>query len=292
MNQFDTPTNMSMPVPPPPPAPGTMVNPSLNSAGQVAQTPFVSAPPAMAGPVMPTIQPAIVEDGQAENKKNDKKNSKKKHGIPPLLLIVLHLVIIGGVGVGVYLLWQNQNDQIVNLRSTVTSRNSEITRLQSELQKTQDSLMLNQKMPVYVDANGAFSFFQEIPGLTVTAKDGVVTATYGETNADGPVNGLVIKIQEQKTNGLGLAKIVDEKFAQKIADEENLDKRPEMFADKIGFSFVKVSDQREEINYFLQKNTQSNNYVLASYVIKAANEGDYANFEKVALEILNSLKIY
>lgn len=227
-----------------------------------------------------------------EKKEETAPQAKKSKKMPTVVLLVVALVIIIGLGLTIFLVWQNYRGQVGVLKSTLTDREARIVSLENELTTAQDLMLVQQDLPVYVDTLGRFSFLQEIPGLKTTKTDETVTITYGEVNESTPVNGLVMTMEMRSVNGWTMANIATDLFEKTDENAQNFDFRTETFGDVIGYSFVNKNNEIEKFIYFLQKDVQSEEYIYVEYEIKALDQASYDNFEQIALEILGSIKIY
>ncbi len=240
--------------------------------------------------------PAPSKEGQvlgvkAEVKKMEK-DKKKDDGLPPIVMLIVHLVAIVVIGVGVFFLWKYQHDQIQVLKLTISNNNEKITDLNNQLNETQTNIQTSAVLPVFISSNGKYSFWQNVPGLTVNAAENKAVVTYGEVNGLSPTNGLVLEIENQVAGGFSLAQIVETEYSSQEDGVSKLDKRTEMLADNMGFSFVQKTSQEEKIIYFLHRETNASHYVKISYVIAASNDADYSNYEKVVMDLMQSIKLY
>ena len=255
------------------------------------------APPVFQNGRLVTQTPVVTED---ETKKtaepaNDKvEKAKKKKGISPLWLILPMLVILA-LGVGIFFLQQDQQAQIIALREASAQKDTQIISLNNQLTQANDLLLTQQELPVYVDNAGTFSFLQEIPGLR-TVKDDAnksVDVYYGEADQDLLLNGFSMSLADKSTNGLALAAVAENAYNDSQGGTAtNSDFRTEIIGDMIGYSFVRQSVKGQQIIYFLQKNTDSMDYIEVMYQIKTTTQDEYTTFEKVVFRVLNSLKIY
>lgn len=248
---------------------------------------LVMQPPAAAGAV-------AVEEEKSESKTDKTEPGKRKKGISPLWLI-LPLVVILALGVGVFFLQQDQQAQILTLREAAARKDDQITDLNNQLTQANDLLLTQQKLPVYVDNAGTFSFLQEIPGLRTVKNDtdNLVNVYYGEAGADVLLNGFSMSLVYKSTNGLALAAVAENAYNDSQGGTvTNSDFRTEIIGDMIGYSFVRQGSAGQQIIYFLQKNTDSPNYIEIVYQIKTTTQDEYTTFEKVVFRVLNSLKIY
>lgn len=244
-------------------------------------------------PTAVPFRPATIELpplNTAKELKERKDNEKK--GLPLVVVIIIYVVILALIGSGFYYLWQKQVAQLASLQKINNEKETQIQTLNQEITQIQTQVLETKQGPVYVDAGGRFSFYQDVSGATITVSDDQAIVTYGTVNGQVPVNGFVMTVENRLTSGLGLEQIVDRAYDQITSGQQSLDKRTEIISDNVGWSFVKVSSGTEEVSYFLQKNVQSTNYVLVTYQIKADNDAQYAQFENIVFTILKSIKIY
>ncbi|MDO5561512.1 MAG: hypothetical protein Q4G02_01935 [bacterium] len=242
----------------------------------------------------PTAAAATAEQEQAESKTEKSAPGKKKKGISPIWLI-LPLVVILAMGVSIFFLQQDQQTQILALREAGAQKDNQIISLNNQLTQANDLLLTQQKLPVYVDNAGTFSFLQEIPGLRTVKNDSddTVNVYYGEADADVLLNGFSMSLVDKSTNGLALAAVAENAYNDSQGGTvTNSDFRTEIIGDMVGYSFVRQGSAGQQIIYFLQKNTDSPNYIEVAYQIKTTTQDEYTTFEKVVFRILNSLKIY
>lgn len=268
---------------------GEKVNPA-DSLGEPKKEPepkfthgmLINQPPAPSKENQTLVAKAVVKN--SDEKKND--------GLPPIVMLIVHLVAIVVIGVGVFFLWKYQHDQIQVLKSTISGNNAKITDLNNQINETQSNIKISADLPVFISSNGKYSFWQDVPGLTVNAAENKAVVTYGEVSGLLPTNGLVLEIESQVAGGFSLAQIVETEYSSQEDGVSKLDKRAEMLADNMGFSFVQKTSQEEKIVYFLHRETNASHYVKISYVIAANNDADYSNYERVVMDLMQSIKLY
>jgi hypothetical protein len=160
----------------------------------------------------------------------------------------------------------------------------------------QSQVQLSDEGPVFVSADGVFSFYQEIHNLRVSPNvDGNgALVEYGELVEGEPVNGFVMEITSAQTNGQALTEVVDlERRSRKVTGMENLDKQDETMADnKFGFSYIQRGNDSSRVIYFLQGHKDFNTYVRVEYELAALTERERVSFDEVVGMVLYSLKIY
>jgi hypothetical protein len=144
-----------------------------------------------------------------------------------------------------------------------------------------------------VAADGSFSFYQDIPNLRVSTSDNGAVVEYGELLEGEPINGFLMELAMDKTNGQALTEVVDlEMRSRKVTGMENRDKRDEILEDKIGFSYEQVGNDGWKIIYFLQSALGSPNYLRVEYTVVGMSQQETDGYSKLVSGILTSLKIY
>ncbi len=250
------------------------------------------------GRLLPTTpSPAKTEEVKNTPKVEEtaiKTEGNKKTPTVVVVIAVIALVMVVGLGITFFLVWQKDVQQIEGLQSSVNKKEQEIVSLKNELTQANDLMLIQQELPVYVDNAANFSFLQEIPGVSVTKNDDetMVHVYYKNANEKAVLDGFAMTIENKLTNGVTLATIADRAYEEAEKNSENFDLRSEMFGDMQGYSFVSVTNGVEKIIYLLQKNAQSENYLEVTYEIGSDTTADYTAYEKVIFQVLNSLKIY
>lgn len=316
-----------MPMQAPPPAPAAIPGNAFEMPQAVAAAPSVDLPPEMEaleteeerngtlgaaggappmfenGRLVPPVEtpPAASEmlgsatvPEAAKKSKKEKAEGGKSSSVATIVIAVIALVVVVGFGVGFFLTWQKNQQQIAKLNVDLKEKTQTITNLNNELVQANDLMLKQQDLPVYVDNKGAFSFLQEISGLKVEkAEDSeVAELTYGEVDAGTVIDGFAMQIENKLTNGLTLATIADRAFNSTAEGAENFDLREEKIGDTQGYSFLSVVDGVQKLIYFLQRDAQGKNYLEITYQIKARTQTDYDLYEDTVFAVLNSLKIY
>ncbi len=261
-----------------------------NNVQADSQTQSESLPPVFQNGVLMTAEENPSASSSQKTTVNKDKKDNQKTSLP--LILVIFFVILLAIGVGSFIFWQKQNQEIAKLFNQNQEKEGQITALKNELVQAQDMMLMRQELPVYVDDQGKFSFLQEIPGLKTSKTTEAVLITYGEVNETSPVNGLVMTIENKSVEGLSLAKIAKDIFDSKENNTQNFDFRSELLGDTLGYSFLSVENGVQKLIYFLQKNAQSDNYLKIVYEIKAPDQTSYDSFEKIVFQVLNSIKIY
>ena len=224
-----------------------------------------------------------------------------------IVVFVIALVVIVGLGIAFFLNWQRNRTQILILNAAVNQKNQQIANLNNLLTQANDLRLTQQKLPVYVDSKGHFSFFQEIPVLTVTKDDetGVVNLYYGQADADMLLSGFRMTMVEKAViSGESIDEIAEKAWSEATgntsfdpatAKSKNgwRDESP-ILSDVVGYSFVAMVEGKEQYFYFLQKDYLDNkNYLVINFEIAASTRSEYDNYEGVATkQVLGSLEIY
>lgn len=243
-------------------------------------------------PVASTASTGVASGLVDKKEKNKDKMSGDGKGLPPVVMTSIYIGVVAMVGLGVFALWWYQHQQIMRLADEIEQRNSEIQRLRVEQTSANDNLKISNDLPVYVDPDGNFSFYQKIPSMTVTVKDGMVVLNYDKVSNNKPIDGWVMEMENLSTGGLGLETIVQRAIDSLAEGEVAEDKREEAIGDNIGISYVVKSDDGEEIVYFLQRAAGDNRYMRVSYWIAAQTDADYAKYEKIVFQVLSTLMLY
>ncbi len=243
-----------------------------------------------------------------KNKKENVLKPKKETVLNSTIVVfVVALVTLVGLGIAYFLTWQKGRTENAALTASVNQKNQQIANLNNLLTQANDLRLTQQKLPVYVDSNGHFSFLQEIPGLTVTKDDatGIVNLYYGQADADMLLSGFKMTIKENVVNnGESIDEIAEKawvavtgnaSFDAAAAKSKNgwRDESP-ILSDVVGYSFVAMVDDKEQYFYFLQRDYLDNkNYLEINFEIAATTRSEYDNYEGVATkQVLESLEIY
>lgn len=275
----------------------------------------------MANPVVTTTANEVADSIQNNkervteitNEQNKKIASKpeikvKKETVlnSTIVVFVVATVALVGLGIAYFLTWQKQRTEIAASTAAINQKNQQIANLNNLLTQANDLRLTQQKLPVYVDSNGHFSFLQEIPGLTVTKDDttGKVNLYYGQADADMLLSGFAMTIEEKETENDSIDKIAEKAwmtatgnttFDAAMAKSKNgwRDESP-ILSDIVGYSFVATVDGKEQYFYFLQKGyLDSKNYLAINFTIAATTRSEYDGYEGVATkQVLESLEIY
>ena len=285
--------------------------PPLFKNGMLMANPVVTT---TASEVVGSIQDnkeKVTEIANEQNKKvaNKSEIKAKKETVlnSTIVVFVVAIVALVGLGIAYFLTWQKQRTEIAASTAAINQKNQQIANLNNLLTQANDLRLTQQKLPVYVDSNGHFSFLQEIPGLTVTKDDttGKVNLYYGQADADMLLSGFIMTIEEKAVNsGDSIDKIAEKAwmtatgntaFDAAMAKSKNgwRDESP-ILSDVVGYSFVATVDGKEQYFYFLQKDYLDNkNYLAINFTIAATTRSEYDGYEGVATkQVLESLEIY
>lgn len=282
----------------------TPVAKQVNNGPPVFQNGMLVAPPAMEKQSIPVETKVAQEE---KSKLTTKSMVKPTVLTSTIVVFIIALVVLVGLGIAYFLTWQKGSTQIAALNASVNQKNQQIANLNNLLTQANDLRLTQQKLPVYVDSNGHYSFLQEIPGLSVTKNDttGIVNLYYGQADADMLLSGFQMTIEEKAVNnGESIDELAEKawmtatgatSFDAAIAKSKNgwRDESP-ILSDVVGYSFVATVDSKEQYFYFLQKDFLDNkNYLVINFEIAANTRSEYDNYEGVATkQVLESLEIY
>ena len=210
-----------------------------------------------------------------------------------VVMAILCVLAVLAVGIAVFWLWYRLNAQILYWRRETEARNEQIQQLQVEIADAkEENQQSTARLPLYIDPNGYFSFYKEIPSLSVKATGGVARLFYGETDGENPLAGFVMTIEVLPTNGRALDTIVNADYEHAANGVNNSGKRNENIAEHFGFSYVAYEGNNETIYYYLQDKATSKRYAKVSYRIRATTDSEYDNYDQTALSILMNLELY
>ena len=149
-----------------------------------------------------------------------------------VVMAILCVLAVLAVGVAVFWLWYRLNAQILYWRRETEARNEQIQQLQVEIADArEENQQSTARLPLYIDPNDYFSFYKDIPSLSVKASGGVARLFYGETDGENPLAGFVMTIEVLPTNGRALETIVNADYEHAANGVDNSGKRNENIAE-------------------------------------------------------------
>lgn len=225
--------------------------------------------------------------------------------MPLSIMAILFLAVFVLIGLGVFALWYHQYRQINGLNAHLKSVIEDRNQLNEQLEQARQNLVLSEKKPVFLEESGAFSFYQDIPNLVVQKTDQGALLHFGEIMGEKAVNGFVMKIAGQQTNGKSLDEIVSSEMAQKVVGATRTDKQDEgtkcyqsdnkeqcYISDKIGFSYVERGNDYWKVIYFLRNDPHATYYLRIEFAPAGSTPASQDEYGRIGGQILSSIKIY
>jgi len=210
-----------------------------------------------------------------------------------VIAAILCVIVAIGLGLAVYALWSRLNVQIVEYRRRAEEWSQEVQALRLQLTGCQEHQQVAEAtLPIFVEPNGYYSIYKEIPSLSVTADQNRAQFFYGETNGQDPISGFVMTIEVGETNGRSLEAIVNEDYTHAPNGVTNVGLRDEKIAEHIGFSYVAYQNSVETQHYYLQDSAPSKRYVKISYRVGASTDSEYDYYNRMAIRLMALLQLY